>query len=70
MDDGVTAQYCVLNPTSLGQPGLDRGSAVFSLPLFQRPVIAAFGLNDFAGVRFFVDLHLAWFTSPGLGLGC
>ena len=59
----------VLKPNSLGQPGLDCVGAVFSFPLFQRFVVAAFGLDDFAGVRIFVDIHLTWFTCADIGFG-
>jgi hypothetical protein len=41
---------------------------VFSSPFLQRFVIAAFGFDDFAGVRFFVDFYLTRLTSDGLGL--
>jgi len=57
----------VLKPKSLGQPGLDSCGAVFCFPFLQRFVIAAFGLYDFAGVRFFVDLHLARLASLDCG---
>lgn len=60
--------FLVLNPKSLGQPGLDSARAVFSLPLFQRFVIAAFGLDDFTSVWVLVDLHLAWLSAAGFGL--
>jgi hypothetical protein len=49
----------VLKQKSLAQPGLNSRGAVFCFPLFQRFVIAAFGFDDFASVRIFVDLHLA-----------
>jgi hypothetical protein len=42
----------------LGQPGLDRGGAVFSFPFHQRFVIAAFGFDEFTGVRIFINLQL------------
>ena len=40
--------HFVLNPISLGQPGLDSGGTVLRFPIFQRLVIAAFGFDDFA----------------------
>lgn len=49
----------VLKQKLLGQLGLNRGGAVFCFPLFQCFVIPAFSLDDFTGVVFFVDLHLA-----------
>src|SRR5207253_11091413 len=57
----VTCPF-VLKPRSLGEPRLDGGRAVLSFPFRQSLVIAAFGFDDFAGVRVFVDLHLAWLT--------
>jgi len=33
-------------------------------------VIPTFGFDDLASVRVLVDLNLARFASPGLGLGC
>lgn len=60
----------VLKPRSLGQPGLDSIGAVFRFPFVQGFVVATFGFDDFARFRIFVNLHLAWFTSSGLGLGC
>ena len=49
--------FFLRKPNSLGQPGLNGGGAVLSFPFLQRLVIAAFGFDDFAGVRIFVDLH-------------
>lgn len=43
----------------LGQPRLYSVRAVLSFPFFQRLVIPAHGLNDFTGMRIFVDLHRA-----------
>jgi len=40
------------------EPGLNGFSAVFSFPLFQLLVVAAFGLDNFAGVRVVVLLDL------------
>ena len=48
-----------INPRLLGQPGLDGASAVFSFPLFQTFVIAAFRFDSLTGVRVLVDFHLA-----------
>lgn len=53
----------VLKPKSPGQPGLNGRGAVFCFPLFQGLVIAAFGFDDFACVRVFIELHLARLTS-------
>ena len=58
----------VLKPTLLGQPRLNSRGAVLSFPFLQRLVVAAFGFDDFAGVRVLVDLHLAWLPSTGLRL--
>lgn len=41
---------------------------MFNFALFQRLVIATFGFDDFAGVRIFVDIHLAWLTAAGFEL--
>jgi hypothetical protein len=49
----------VLKPKSLGQPGLDGASAVFSFPLFQSFVIPAPRFNNLDSVRVLVDFHLA-----------
>lgn len=43
---------------------------MFRFPLLQRFVVAAFGFDDFACVRIFVDLHLTWLTAAGFGFGC
>lgn len=56
----------MLKPKSLGKPGLNRGRAVFGLPLFQRLVIAAVGLDDFVGVRILIGRHLARLTVAAL----
>jgi len=45
------------NQKSLGQPGLNGGGAVFCFPFLQRFVIAAFGFDDFAGVRTLAALY-------------
>ncbi|MNP64965.1 hypothetical protein D3C76_1605190 [compost metagenome] len=42
---------------------------MLSFPLLQSFVIAAFGFDDFASVRIFVDLHLAGLTAASFGLG-
>ncbi|KPU60485.1 hypothetical protein AN403_4139 [Pseudomonas fluorescens] len=60
----------LLNLKSPGQPRLDSARAVFSFPLFQRFVIATFGFDNFAGVRVFVDLNLAWLAAAGFRFGC
>jgi hypothetical protein len=41
------------------QPAFHFISAVLSFPLFQRLLIAAFGVNHFTGVRVLVDLEFA-----------
>jgi len=58
----------VPKPRSLGQPRFDSGATVLSFPLFQRLVIATLGFDDFTGVRFFIDLHLACLTAGSFGL--
>lgn len=47
------------------KPAFDDIRAVLDFPLFQRFVITAFGLYDFACVRVFVNLQLARLTSAG-----
>jgi hypothetical protein len=42
----------VLKPKSIAQPGLNGVGAMLCFPLFQRVLVAAFGFDDFAGVRF------------------
>ena len=49
----------VLKSVSFAEPGLDGVGTVFRFPLFQCLVIAAFGFDDSASVRVFVDLYLA-----------
>ena len=41
---------------------------MLSFPFLQRLLIAAFGFYDFPGVRFFVDLNLAWLAAADFGL--
>lgn len=48
-----------LKPRSLAQPGLDRGRAVFSFPVSQRLVTAAFCFDYCTGVWVFTNLNLA-----------
>ncbi len=57
----------VLKPRSLCQPGLNGRGAVLCFPFFQGLVVAAFGFDDFTGVRIFVDFHLAWLSAAGFG---
>jgi hypothetical protein len=47
----------------LFQPPFDDGGAVFSFPLFQSLVVAAFGFDNLTSLRIFVDLERARFTS-------
>ena len=41
---------------------------MLSFPFLERFVVAAFGFDDFASVRIFVDLDLARFAAAGFGL--
>ena len=41
----------------------------FRFPFLQNLVVAAFGFDDFAGLRIFVDLHLARLAGAALRLG-
>lgn len=47
-----------LTPKSLPQPRLNRGCAMRGFPLFQNFVIAAFGLDNLACMRFFINFDL------------
>lgn len=60
----------IVKPNSLGQPGLNGRGAVLCFPFLEGLVVAAFGFDDFACVRIFIDLHLAWLTAAGFGFGC
>jgi hypothetical protein len=50
-----------------GNPGFDGVGTVFGFPFFQGFVIAAFGFDDFTGVRVFVDFDGTGFASGLLG---
>lgn len=47
----------VLKLNSLGKPGLDGVGAVFSVPFFKTLVVTAFGFDDLAGMRIFVEFY-------------
>lgn len=47
-----------LTPKSLPQLGLNRRCAMRGFPLFQNFVIAAFGLDNLAYMRVFIDYDL------------
>lgn len=59
----------VLIPKSLGKPRFHGVGTVFRFPFLKRFVVAAFGFHDLAGLRIFVDLHLARLASAALRLG-
>ncbi len=62
--------FFVLKSNSLGKPGLDSGGAEFRFPFPQCLLVAALGLDDFASVWIFVDLHLARLARAGFRRGC
>ena len=64
----ITEDSFILNAKSLGQPRLNGRGAVRCFPFLQRLVIAAFGFDDFAGIRVFIDLYLARFGTTGFKL--
>ncbi len=65
---GRNGPLFVLKLTSLSEPGFHGVRTVSGFPFFQRLVVAAFGLDNFAGVRVFVDLNLPRLTRDRLGL--